>query len=269
LHAVVQQLDAWDAALRPTNRNGFPSAIRLGLSPHAPYTVSPALLTSLLTLARQRNLPVAMHVAESADELELLANGTGRFQQLLDERSMWDPSAISHGSAPFDYLQVLATAPRALVIHGNYLDRDEHEFLATHSDRMSLVYCPRTHAYFDHPPYPLSEILAAGVRVALGTDSRASNPDLSVLAEMRYAAKSHAHVAPGAILRMSTLSGAEALGREQECGSITPGKLAHLAAIPVEPYSYRNPGDLLEEILWAETAPSATWYRGQQLPNRG
>jgi aminodeoxyfutalosine deaminase len=269
LQAVVQQLDAWDAALGPIKERRIRSGIQLGISPHAPYTVSPALLTSLLKLARERNLTVAMHVAESADELDLLATGSGRFQQLLDERSMWDPSAIPQGSAPLDYLQLLATAPRALVIHGNYLDQDEHDFLATHSDRMSLVYCPRTHAHFNHPRYPLSEILAAGVRVALGTDSRASNPDLSVLAEMRHVAKSHAEVAPDAILRMSTLSGAEALGREQECGSITPGKLANLVAIPIEPHPNRSPRDLLEEFLSAETAPAATWYRGQKLPCRG
>ena len=76
---------------------------------------------------------------------------------------------------------MLATAHRALVIHGNYLAGDEIDFVAAHRERMSLVYCPRTHAYFGHEPYPLAEMLAAGVRVAVGTDSRASNPDLRLL----------------------------------------------------------------------------------------
>jgi aminodeoxyfutalosine deaminase len=241
------------------------SGIQLGLSPHAPYTVSPVLLRCLVDTARERQLPVAMHLAESADELELLDHGTGRFQKLLEERSMWDDAVIRSGSSPFDYLQLLATAPRTLVVHGNYLDRDEREFLATHADRMSLVYCPRTHAYFAHPPYPLAESLAVGVRVALGTDSRASNPDLSLLAEMRYVATSHPDVPPEIIVRLGTLAGAEALGREAECGSITHGKLANLVAIPVAPGSATTPDDILTDILATEAEPVAVWYRGQEL----
>lgn len=257
LQAGVDQLSAFERASIGT--------VQLGLSPHAPYTVSPGLLRRLVDTARDRQLPVAMHIAESNDELELLDRGTGRFQQLLEERSMWDPTVIPRGSAPFDYLQRLAGAPRALVIHGNYLDRDEHECLATHSDRMSLVFCPRTHTYFNHPPYPLAQLLAAGVRVALGTDSRASNPDLSVLAEMRHVAHTHPAVVPDAILRLATLSGAEALGRLQECGSITAGKLANLITIPLSTRTIGSAVDVLGDILTSSAQPSAVWYRGRRL----
>jgi cytosine/adenosine deaminase-related metal-dependent hydrolase len=257
LQAGADQLSAFERASIDT--------VQLGLSPHAPYTVSPGLLRRLVDTARDRQMPVSMHIAESADELELLDRGTGRFQQLLEERSMWDPTVIPRGSTPFDYLQMLAGAPRALVIHGNYLDRDEHEFLATHSDRMSVVYCPRTHAYFGHPPYPLPELLATGVRVILGTDSRASNPDLSVLAEMRHVAQTHPDVAPDVILRMGTLSGAEALGRNAQCGSITAGKLASLTAIPLSSGANEAPSAILDEILTSSARPSAVWYHGREV----
>jgi cytosine/adenosine deaminase-related metal-dependent hydrolase len=266
LQATLQQLDSFEAAFGDADGGLGESGIQLGLSPHAPYTVSPTLLSSLVTLARKRNIPVAMHVAESADELELLDRGTGPFQQLLDERSMWDATAIPRGSSPFDYLQLLTQAPRALVIHGNYLDREEHEFLATHRDRVSLVYCPRTHAYFDHPRYPLTELLAAGARVALGTDSRASNPDLSLFTEMQYVARTLADVAPEAILRMGTLSGAEALGRERQCGSITPGKLANLISVPISPSSRSH--ELIEQLLSSEVRPASVWFRGQEVKPR-
>src|SRR5262249_30721246 len=146
--------------------------------------------------ARERDLPMAMHVAESRAELQLLRDGTGPFQELLEERSMWDPEAIPRGSKPLDYLQMLSEAPRSLAIHGNYLDDEELQFLGLHRDRMSLVFCPRTHAYFFHPPYPLGRAIAAGVRVALGTDSRASNPDLSLLAELRHVMQSHPWIDP-------------------------------------------------------------------------
>ncbi|MEX2091354.1 MAG: amidohydrolase family protein [Pirellulales bacterium] len=232
--------------------------VKIGLSPHAPYTVSPGLVDQLMKLAHENSLPVAMHLAESAEEIEFLSAGTGPFHDLLDARSMWDPEAIPLGSRPLDYLQLLADAPRALVIHGNYLDRDEHAFLAAHADRMTLVYCPRTHAYFQHPPYPLAELLTAGVRVVLGTDSRASNPDLSLLGEIRHVARSHPAVPADAILNMATLSAAQALGCDDECGSITPGKLANLVALPVRSNS-------LAELLAGSAKPTAIWLRGREV----
>jgi aminodeoxyfutalosine deaminase len=230
----------------------------VGLSPHAPYTVSPELLGQLIELARVEQLPVAMHLAESREELALLADGTGPFRELLEARSMWDPAAIPSGSRPLDYLRKMADAPRALVIHGNYLDREEQEFLADHAERMTLVYCPRTHAYFAHPPYPLAELVAVGVHVALGTDSRASNPDLSMLGEVRHAARQHAGVPPLEILKMATLHAARAIGCDDDCGSLTPGKLANLIALP-------SSSDSLEGVMEQDVEPTAVWLRGREV----
>jgi cytosine/adenosine deaminase-related metal-dependent hydrolase len=201
-----------------------------GFSPHAPYTVHPELLARVVQRAAEEGSPVAMHLAESREEIELLATGGGPFRDLLAERSMWDPTAIAAGSRPLDYLQVLARAPRVLVIHGNYLDDEERDFLAAHSDRMTLVYCPRTHAFFRHDVYPLEELIARGVRTALGTDSRASSPDLGILGEIRAAAR-HPAIAPSELLAMGTLHGARALGLAEKLGSLTPGKRADLVAI--------------------------------------
>jgi aminodeoxyfutalosine deaminase len=203
-----------------------------GLSPHAPYTVHPRLLDRIVEMAAARGAPVAMHLAESPEELELLATGDGPFRELLEERSMCDAQAIPRGSRPMDYLQRLAAAPRALVIHGNYLTADELEFCGQRRHSMSVVYCPRTHAYFGHAPYPLAAMLQSGVRVALGTDSRASNPDLNLLAEARFAAQHFPQVEPAAWLRMATLDAAVALGLGAEIGSLTPGKRADVIAVP-------------------------------------
>jgi cytosine/adenosine deaminase-related metal-dependent hydrolase len=221
-------------------------------------------LQSLVNFAKERELPVAMHVAESAEELELLDAGTGPFQELLDERSMWDADAIPRGSRPLDYLRMLAEAPRSLVIHGNYLDEDEHEFLAANADRMSLVFCPRTHEYFRHSSYPLAKLLEKGVRVALGTDSRASNPDLNLFAEMRHVAKTFPAIDPNVILRMGTLSGAEALGRDAEVGSITPGKFGNLVAMPLGKNFPATADEILNSLLASEATPSKVWYRGME-----
>ena len=147
-----------------------------GLSPHAPYTVHPRLVERIVNAASERGAPVAMHLAESTDELRLLSTGDGPFQDLLEERGMWDADAIPHGSTPTDYIRLLAQAPRSLVIHGNYLTGEEIRLVARHSDRMAIVYCPRTHSFFGHDAHPLGEMLAAGARVVLGTDSRARTP---------------------------------------------------------------------------------------------
>jgi cytosine/adenosine deaminase-related metal-dependent hydrolase len=239
--------------------------IQYGISPHSPYTVSPKLLGELILRARQHAMPVAMHIAESREELELLRDGTGPFQELLEERGMWDDGAIPHSSRPLDYLRMLADAPRALVIHGNYLDEEERAFLAANSERMSLIHCPRTHSYFFHPPFPLSQLLANGVRVALGTDSRASTPDLDLLAEMRHVARLHPQLNPHDILRMGTLAGALALGREKEVGRIAPGTLANLVAIPVPEDAGATASDFLAAMLADDAGPCAVWLRGKKV----
>jgi cytosine/adenosine deaminase-related metal-dependent hydrolase len=239
--------------------------VRHGISPHAPYTVSPQLVVDLVALARERCMPMAMHIAESQEELELLRDGAGPFQELLEERSMWDADAIPRGSRPLDYLKMLADAPRALVIHGNYLDEEELAFLAANRERMSLVYCPRTHAYFSHATYPLAEALANGVRIALGTDSRASNPDLSLLSEMRHVARAHPTLDPFMILELGTLAGAEALGRVEEVGSLTPGKLANMVAVPFADEHATRAVDALTAILSAEDRASGVWLCGRRV----
>jgi cytosine/adenosine deaminase-related metal-dependent hydrolase len=160
---------------------------------------------------------------------------------------------------------MLADAPRALVIHGNYLDAEEREFLAGHADRMSLVFCPRTHAFFQHPPYPLAELLAAGIRVALGTDSRASNPDLDMLAEMRQVARMHPKVPPQSMLQMATLDGARALGRGDETGRITAGTSADLVALPLPPGARGSDDELLAALLHSNERPCGVWLRGREV----
>ena len=205
--------------------------LRPGISPHAPYTVTPALVRSVAALSKAERFPVAMHLAESRDELKLLASHRGRLVELLQSVGAWRPEAVPQGIQPRDYLALLSDAHQSLVIHGNYLEPDDWQFLAERRDRMSVVYCPRTHAYFQHEPYPLAEMLAAGVRVAVGTDSLASNPDLSLLSELRQIARTHPQVPPERILHLGTLAGAEALGLAERLGSITAGKKARLAVV--------------------------------------
>ncbi len=188
----------------------------------------------MVSTALGRGACVSLHLAESREELDLLNDGKGPFQVLLEERGMWDQWVIARGSSPQDYLRMLTRAPAALVVHGNYLDHPSLAMMARHAGAMSLVYCPRSHIFFEHKPYPLPQALELGVRVCLGTDSRASNPDLSILSEMRVAHRLFPQVNSEAILRMGTLSGAEAL-RWDEVGAIKPGAWADMVALRCHP----------------------------------
>lgn len=205
---------------------------RAGVSPHAPYSVHKALIE-----AAARLWPVCIHLAESAGERELLAHKTGPFVPFLKELGVWD----ADGLAPsWDWVAwKVGRSPAALLAHGNYLAPGTVPAGAT------VVYCPRTHAAFGHPPHPVWEFLRRGVRVALGTDSLASNPDLDVLAEARFLHAAHPDVPGDVLLRMATLSGAEALGFGRETGSLAVGKSADLVVVPLPDADAADPHELV------------------------
>lgn len=196
-----------------------------GLSPHAPYSINRRSLEYAVELSRHNDLPLAMHLAETREELELLRDHRGPFRDLLDKLDLWTEANFPLGTTPLAFLHLLSRADRALVIHGNYLNTSELEFLAAHQEVLSLVYCPRTHAYFQHEPYPLEDIFRLGIRLALGTDSRASNPDLSIWNEMKFLLQ-RGNVPTAEIIRMGTINGAMALGLDKSIGTLQVGKQA-------------------------------------------
>lgn len=255
LQAAFDGITSWLARTHTAPRAWQPA-----ISPHAPYTVHPELLRRLCELSLQQRVPLAMHLAESPEELELLASHSGAFVPLLSELGAWDPAAIPRGIQPLDYLRRLATAHRALVIHGNYLDTEEIEFLAGQAASMSVVFCPRTHAYFRHGRYPLGELLRAGVRVALGTDSRASNPDLSLFEELRFVFERCPDIAPVDVLRLGTIAGARALGTECHTGSLAAGKRADFAVLSIPD---EEPADLHELLFHSTARVTAVCASGQ------
>ena len=229
-----------------------------GLSPHAPFSVHPELLTAVVELSAAKRIPVAMHLAESSEEMEFLRDGGGPFRAFLEGLGYGASGGTltAHFARPMDYLRRLATAHRALVVHGNYLDDEEIAFLGANASRMSVVYCPRSHDWFAHAEYPLRKMLAVGATVALGTDGRCSTPDLSLLEEMRFVARRHPGVRLDTILRMGTLYGASALGREEEIGSLSPGKRADLAIVALPERDAADP----HELIFDSTEPVVGCY---------
>mgnify|MGYP002622917706 CR=1 FL=1 len=204
--------------------------IRRAISPHAPYSVHHELFSELARLSGEFACPLAVHLAETEVELELLATAGGPLRRLLEDFGVWEADAVIPNSRPIDYLRRLDTADRVLVIHGNYLDEQEITFLS-HDRRFSVVYCPRTHAYFGHPRHPLPRLLDAGVNVALGTDSRASNPDLSLWGEVRLVRREFPELSGETLLEMATCRGAQALGLPDGVGTLRPGRPADFCVL--------------------------------------
>lgn len=216
------------------------SLLRSGLSPHAPYTVHPELLVRLVTVAIERDLPVAMHLAETSSELELLRSGSGEFRDLLERVDLWPGDVWAEFRGVRDYLRLLATAPRCLVVHGNYLNEDDIRFLET-QPQMSVAYCPRTHANFAHPPHPWMQLHERGINVCLGTDGRSSNPDLDLWNEVKYLHRAHPEIAGAMLLKLATTNGAIGLGLMEPARGIAIGTPAKLALIENLPKAISDP----------------------------
>lgn len=203
-----------------------------GLSPHAPYSVHPDLFESAVDLAREHQCPVAMHLAETRGELEFLDRQSGIFRELLESLSLWSDDILKPGTAILSYLQHLADLPNALAIHGNYLTNSEISFLGEHQN-VAVVYCPRTHAWFGHSGHPWQRLRDAGARVILGTDSRASNPDLSIWKELQLVARQVNSLAVWQLLPMITTEAAAALGVE-DAPAISVGRPFSAVSLPCD-----------------------------------
>ena len=170
--------------------------------------------------------------AETLEEQRLLQSGQGPLRELLEELQVWDADGVQATGRAGDYLPHLARCWRATVVHGNYLQEGDWQVLAGRRESLTVAFCPRTHAYFQHAPYPLEAIHELGVRVAIGTDSRASNPDLSMVKEVRFVCQQFPQMEARHLLRMATCNGAYALGLEDRVGRIAPGASASLLVVP-------------------------------------
>ena len=222
---------SWQAAQEWLQQHPCTNRCRGGLSPHSPYSVR----RTLYSVLGVKPFPIATHLAETQAERELLRSHRGSFVNFLKELNAWDPSGLI--AAPEEIIRLL---PHGIFVHGNYLDP-----ATPFKPRQSLVICPRTHAAFGHPHHPFPEMLRRGVRVAIGTDSLASNPDLDILAEARFLRRQYPEVDPATLLRMLTLSGAEALGFEAVTGSLTVGKSADLVVVPLPDDERSEPHELV------------------------
>jgi cytosine/adenosine deaminase-related metal-dependent hydrolase len=248
-----------------------PARIVSAVSPHAPYSIELDGYKRCLAAAKAAEVPVATHLAESPDEAAFLSDHSGRFRRLWDVIGGWDervpkaplsPPLGAFGWAFADSL--LHDGPRVTLVHVNYLSDVEMSMLSVAAQSeglLSVVYCPRTHAYFGHPPHRWREMLDNRVNVAVGTDSAASSADLNLVDDLRLLRQLAPDVPPTELWAMATTRAARALGMEQQVGAIAPHRLADMVAFPIG--SAGN--DPLAEILDGGVTPAAVWIGGLRV----
>lgn len=222
------------------------------LAPHAPYTVSDEPLRKIAMYSNELDVPVHMHVHETAGEVAEALQKTGlRPLERLDRLELLNPNLVA--------------------VHMTELDEFEIERIAEAG--VNVAHCPESNLKLASGICPLARLLEGGVNVCLGTDGAASNNDLDLLGEMRSAAllaKGFSGDASACdarqAIRMATINGARALGMGDRIGSIEPGKLADLIAVDLSAVNTQPLYDPVAQIAYAASSQqvSHVWIDGVQ-----
>lgn len=248
---------ASDRIQRAVEYSAVPGQLHVGVSPHAPYSIEEGGYRLCLAEVQRRGIGLATHLAESPDEAAFLSDHAGPFRDLWESLGGWDERVPVFHGGPIRYAAALGMLDYpTLLAHVNYCDDDEMGMLARGG--ASVVYCPRTHRYFGHPPHRWREMIAAGINVAVGTDSCASSPDLNLVDDLRLLHEIAPEVEAESIWEMGTSRAARAVGMEREVGTIAVGKSADLVAFAV-----RGVEPLREALEDGASEPVGVWIGGK------
>jgi len=255
--AIVNQ------ALRQVSALPSSDRVRISLAAHAPYSVSPLVFRAIReAVDHQAHGPYSVHLSESAAEVEFIRNGTGPWRSFLDDVGAWNPEWRPHGASPVDYLDACGfLSAKAIVVHGVQMSDADLARLAGHD--ATLVTCPRSNVRTGAGIPPVARFYQSGVRVAIGTDSLASTPDLNVFAELAELRQLAPTVPASRLLESATRHGARALGFDADYGTIEPGKRARLLAVSVP-----DDADDVEEYLVSGIEPAQVHWVSQGAGSR-
>lgn len=237
--------------------DGASSLVRMGLSPHSPYTVSSRLFELMAQYSIINRIPLSIHVAESKSEMELFIEGKGFFTEVYERFGVeWNSPLCS----PVQYLERLGVlSARPLLAH--CVRVNEEDLLRISSNGASIAHCPRSNAKFGHGTAPFAKFLENGIATGLGSDSVASNNTCDLIEESRFAVLSARNMQDQVrfltardALYAATLGGAEAVGMASEIGSLTPGKFADIAVISLENLAQKPINDVEAAIVFSSNA---------------
>jgi cytosine/adenosine deaminase-related metal-dependent hydrolase len=226
-----------------------------GLAPHAPYTVSESLFRELGRRARRTRSWTTIHWAETREEVEWLADGTGPLSAILA-----DAPRLS-GLDAIEAAGLLGE--RTSLVHGNHPEAGDLGRVARAG--ATLVHCPGTHAFFGRDPFDFEATRRAGVTVALGTDGLASNLELDMRREMRLLRACAPELSPALVWDMATRHGARAIGLSGRVGEISAGAYADFCAheLPGVDLSRSRPDELLDALTSGRSTVRAAWIGGR------
>jgi len=212
--------------------------VLVGVSPHALYTIRPALFTAINAYAAEEGLPTSIHIAESPSESALTERGEGPFAEMYARRGItWEAPKTT----PTRYVAELgALGPTTLAVH--CVHQTQADILLLAASGAAVIHCPKSNAKLGAGVAPLAAWLRTpGLHLGLGTDSAVSNNALDLFEEMRFAlllqraVRQEVEVVTARdVVRMATLGGAEALGLAHQTGSLTPGKRADMIAVRLD-----------------------------------
>lgn len=256
------------AAMRPRATE----LVRVGVSPHAPYSVSDRLFAAVAGWAAAERLPVAVHIAESFVESQLVTRGIGEYADFLRSRSI---AVVPRGRSPLEVLERAGLLrAHTLLIHCVRVDEAAVQRIAVAG--CGVAHCPASNARLGHGIAPLAEFLRAGARVGLGSDSVASNNRIDLLEEARLASHlqrvrlgSHDAVTAKAAFRLATLGGAEALRLDGEVGSLEAGKQADLAVFALPPHAHPVTDPYAALVFGPRLATQRVLVAGRELLRDG
>ena len=236
--------------------------VRVSLAAHAPYSVAPLVFRAIRRAVDAGTFgPSSVHLSESTDEVEFIRTGGGPWRSFLEDVGAWDPGVASaRWISPVQYLDECGfLSARVLAVHGVQMTASDLARLAAHG--ATLVTCPRSNVHTGAGVPPIDEFYRSGVRVAIGTDSLASTPDLNLFAELAELRRIAPAVPAAALLDSATRQGARALGFDADYGTIEPGKRARLLAVAIpdavdDVEEYLVSGIQPDQIRWLDAGSS-------------
>jgi len=232
-------------------------SFEISCTAHAPYSTTPVLMQEIKNSADQQGRIFSIHAAESRQELEFLQTGTGVFLDFLRERSGWDNTFKVPGIGSIHYLESLGVLnAKTLCVHVVHVDHEEIEILASRKAKICL--CPGSNRFLGVGKAPVAKFLAHGILPALGTDSKASNPVLSIWREMRLLREDHPNLLPRTVFSMATRGGAESWGIASEMGTLEPGKMAQILTVDCKE-NINSSEAVLEFLTTAGESVLADW----------
>ena len=231
--------------------------VKIGLSPHSPYTVSRSLFERITDFAIAEDVRISIHAAESWDENEFMTNGGGFFREHYEKFGVeWE----SPGCSSIEYLgRIGVLRVKPLLAHCITVSEGDIELIALSGSR--IAHCPKSNAKFGHGYAPFEAFLDTGIAVGLGSDSVASNNTCDMLEESRFASLaarnrvgSSRFITAGEMLETATLGGAKALGLSDQIGSLEPGKQADVAVVTLANIAQQPVNDIHTALVFASNA---------------